>query len=539
MGKHSLTGPAGPEATVPPPGQPLTAPRRTGLNAIARGGALNLVGAGVSAVVGVLLVVVITRGLPRREAGVFFALTSVFLIAQVLAGLGTQTGLVYFIARMRSLRRTERVAAFQRVAFLPVVAVSLLATLVLGLCAPAIARIVGGGAHTPTAAVLVLAVLLPMSALSDSLLAATRGHATMMPTVAVEKIGRPLVQLGLVAAVVVGGGSLALLAGAWALPWVASAVLGGWLLSRLGRSLAPHRDDDSSISQTAREFWRFTGPRAISSVAQLVLQRFDIVLVTVLIGPAQAAVYTAATRFLVVGQFASVAIANAAQPRLAELLALDERASAKAVYQSATAWTVTLTWPMYLLCAIFANVVLAVFGRGYDAGQTVIVVLAAAMLFATACGMVDVMLNMAGRTYWTMANAVTAMVAMIGVDLLLIPRLGILGAAIGWAIALLLQNILPLSQLLAVLRLHPFGRATLLSAALCITCFGIVPGIGRLVWPGNVAADLATVVVGAVAFAAGCLRWRRLLDLPGLGALRPGRVRRPDAVRAELSSAGG
>lgn len=538
MGKHSVTGPTSPLAAEPSPEQQLAAPRRPGLNAIARGGALNLVGAGVSAVVGVLLVVVVTRGLPRRDAGVFFALTSVFLIAQVLAGLGTQTGLVYFIARMRSLRRTERVAAFQRVAFVPVVGVSLLATLVLAFCAPAIARMVGGS-HGPTTAVLVLAVLLPVSALSDSLLAATRGHATMVPTVAVEKIGRPLVQLGLVAAVVIGGGSLALLAGAWALPWAASAIIAGWLLRRLSRSLATPRDAGVPISQTAREFWAFTGPRAISSVAQLVLQRFDIVLVTVLIGPAQAAVYTAATRFLVVGQFASVAIANAAQPRLAELLAVDERASAKAVYKSATAWTVTLTWPMYLLCAIFANVVLAVFGRGYAAGQTVIVVLAAAMLFATASGMVDVVLNMAGRTYWTMANAVTAMVAMIGVDLLLIPRLGILGAAIGWAIALLLQNILPLTQLFVVLRLHPFGRATLTSAALCVTCFGIVPGIGRLVWPGSVVADVAAVLVGSAAFVTLCLRWRTLLDLPGLGALRPRRIRRPEAIRAELSSAEG
>jgi O-antigen/teichoic acid export membrane protein len=525
MSEERSSAPAGSIAALPSKGQQVTAPRRPGLTAIARGGALNLLGAGASAAVGVLLVVLVTRGLPQRDAGVFFALTSVFLIAQVLAGLGTGTGLVYFIARMRSLGRVDRIATFQRVALAPVLAVSLLAALVLVVQAPTIAGLIGAQTQDLSTAVVVLAVLLPIAALSDSLLAATRGYATMLPTMAVDRVGRPLLQFALVAVVLVGGGSTALLAGAWAFPWVMSALLGGWLLSRLGRSLPSRSADPSPTGTTAREFWRFTGPRVISSVAQLILQRFDIVLISVLIGPAQAAVYTAATRFLVVGQFASVAISNAAQPRLAELLAVDERASAKAVYQSATAWTVLMTWPVYLLCALFADAVLAIFGSAYAAGQQVIIVLAAAMLFATVSGMVDVVLNMAGRTSWTMANAVVAVVAMVGLDLLLIPRLGILGAAIGWAVALVIQNVLPLTQLHVVLRLHPFGRATLAAAALCVTCFGAVPAVARLVWPGSVVAAAVAVAIGAVAFGACCLRWRRMLDLPGLRALRPRRPR--------------
>lgn len=524
---------------LPPDGVPRLGTHRPGLGAIARGGALNLVGAGVSATIGVLLVVIVTRGLPQRDAGIFFALTSVFLIAQMVAGLGTQTGLVYFIARMRSLGRTERVAAFQKVALTPVVGVALTAAIVLIVCAPAVARLVGGSSADIRAAVVALAILLPIAALSDSLLAATRGHASMLPTVAVDRIGRSLLQVGLVAAVVAGGGSFALLAGAWALPWLMSALLAWLLLRRMSRALPDGAVDTSPTATTAREFWRFTGPRGVASVAQLVLQRFDIVLVSILIGPAQAAVYTAATRFLVLGQLSSAAIANAAQPRLAELLAVDQRAAAKAVYQSATAWTVLMTWPVYLLCALFADVVLRIFGSAYSAGRPVIVVLALVMLFATASGMVDVVLNMAGRTYWTMANAVVAVAAMVGLDLILIPRLGILGAAIGWSVALVIQNVLPLLQLLIVLGLHPFGRATLLAAGTCLACFGVVPLLARVLWPGNVIAAVAGVLVGAAVYAAVCLRWRRALDLPGLGALRPRRPgHRAEPIRAPLTRAG-
>jgi O-antigen/teichoic acid export membrane protein len=492
---------------------------------IARGGVLNLLGAGVTAVAGVLLTIVVTRALPKERAGVFFALTSVFLLAEMVARLGTGTGLVYFIARTRSLGRPDRIRAFQRVALTPVVLVSLLTALVLIIWAPEWAAMVGGPSGSTRTAMIVLAVLLPVTCLSDTLLSATRGYATMRPTVLLDRIGRPVLQLALVAAVV-GGGSVVLLAGAWALPWALSAGLALWWLLRLGHRparTAPELDPAVVAAEPApwREFWLFTGPRAVNSLAALALQRLDIVLVTVLSGPASAAVYTAATRFLVVGQLSATAIATAAQPKLAELLAVGDRASAKAVYQSATAWIVLLNWPLYLLCAVFADVVLSVFGHGYSTGRPVVLVLAGAMLFATACGMVDMLLNMAGRTWWTLSNSVLSLAVMIGMDYLLIPRMGILGAGIGWAAAIVANNALPLTQLYLSMGLHPFGRSTINAAGVAVVCFGVLPGAAMLLFAGDLPAAVVAVLVGAALFALACLRLRSVLGLPELSTLRP------------------
>jgi O-antigen/teichoic acid export membrane protein len=510
-------------STTAPGAQAVTA-RAVGMPTIARGGVLNLLGAAVSAVAGVLLTVVVTRALPKADAGVFFALTSVFLLAEMVARLGTGTGLVYFIARTRSLGRPDRIRDFQRVAFTPVVVLSLVTAAVLIVWAPQWAQLVGGPGSATRTAVIVLALLLPVTTLSDTLLSATRGYATMRPTVVLDRIGRPLLQLVLVA-IVVTGGSIWLLAGAWALPWALSAGLAAWWLLRLGQRRPAARQVPATGADGEpapwREFWLFTGPRAINSLAALALQRLDVILVTVLIGPAAAAVYTAATRFLVVGQLTGTAIATAAQPRLAELLAVGDRASAKAVYQSATAWIVLLNWPLYLLSGVFAHVVLSVFGHGYSAGRPVVLVLAAAMLFATACGMVDMLLNMAGRTSWTLANSVLALVVMVGVDLLLIPRMGILGAGIGWSAAIVANNALPLTQLYVSMGLHPFGRATLNAAALAAGCFGVLPGAALLLFSGDLVAAAVAVLAGAALYAVACLRLRAVLGLPELSALRP------------------
>ena len=78
----------------------------------------------------------------------------------------------------------------------------------------------------------------------------------------------------------------------------------------------------------------------------------------------------------------------------------------------------------------------------------------ATMLVATACGMVDVVLIMAGKATWNLANVLAAFVVMVGLDLWLIPQLGILGAAIGWSASILVGNLVPLIQVRHALACH-------------------------------------------------------------------------------------
>jgi O-antigen/teichoic acid export membrane protein len=266
-------------------------------------------------------------------------------------------------------------------------------------------------------------------------------------------------------------------------------------------------------------FWRFTTPRAVAALAQIVIQRLDIVLVAIMRGPAEAAVYTAATRFLVAGQLANTALTMAAQPRYAELFAVGDHREVNSVYQATTAWLMLLTWPMYLLVMIFGAEVLTVFGQSYQTGGIVMVILGAAMLLATACGQVDTVLISSGRSGWSLMNGLLAVGVNVGLDLILIPRYGITGAAIGWAAAITLTNVLPLAQLAAVSRVHPFGRASLAAALLPAVCLGAVPlAVLAVAGRGEIPTAVG-IVAGGGLLAAASWRFRHVLRLPAL----PGR----------------
>jgi O-antigen/teichoic acid export membrane protein len=530
---------------------------------VARGGTLNLVGALISAVTTVGVTVFVTRVFSKPVAGAFFTATSAFLIVEAVASLGANVGLVYFIARLRSFGEERRIPAILRSAVIPVVVVSVLLTTVMVLLAAPLAHLLlsghlGKGAVSQAEvarALRALALTLPFAALLDTYLGAARGYRDMRPTVMVDKIGRSAVQL-IGVAIAVAAGSAAFLAPLWALPYVpAAAVAWLWLrrirrrpssraramlpdvppelgallalstpvLTRAGRRTKQRR----LANANPRGFWQFTIPRGIASLASIVLQRIDIVLVAVIDGIGPAAVYTAATRFLVAGQLGNMAISMAAQPRFTELFAIGDRRSANVVYQVTTAWLVLLTWPLYWLAITYGPQVLAIFGHSYRYGANVMVILGVAMLLATACGQVDMVLITTGRSSWSLANGLLAVAVNVGLDLLLIPKYGITGAAIGWAIAITVTNLLPLTQLAVAIRLQPFGRGTVIACGLSTLSFFAIPFAARALLGHGAAGLAAGVVAGCALQAAGLWLFRdtlRLSAMPGLSTLK-GRYR--------------
>jgi O-antigen/teichoic acid export membrane protein len=526
---------------APPP------PERV-LRGLARGGLVNLAGAGFTGVAGFGVTALVAHGLQREYAGAFFAATALTVLAGGVAKLGTPTGLVYWPARLRATGSPHLLGRYLRAGLVPVAVLSALMAAAIWFAAPQLMRLADpDGAQVHAASLRVLALFLPAMALSDALLAAARGYRALRPTVLLDRIMRPALQLAALAAVVyagpAGGSPHLAFALAWAAPYAPTALLAARDLRRVHRAAlaapgsAPHtatddgaatddaaaEDGGADAGRVGRQFWLFTGPRAVAGVAQLALQRLDVLLVASIAGLPAAALYTVAGRFVIFGQFVNQAISQVIQPRLAERLCVDDRAGASALYQQATAWLVLATWPMYLLVIAAAPGYLSLFGPQYRGGVAVVVVLAAAMLVATGCGAVDSVLAMGGRTTWNLCNVLLALAVMVGVDALLIPRSGAFGAAVGLAAAVIANNVVPLAQVAFVLRLHPFGRATQVAALLSAGSFGVPVAVSRTL-PGT-APTVTAMAFALVVFCTGALLLRRVLGLTSLTATNPGEER--------------
>lgn len=135
---------------------------------------------------------------------------------------------------------------------------------------------------------------------------------------------------------------------------------------------------------------------------------------------------------------------------------------------------------------------------------------------ATACGPVDTVLLMGGRSMWSLFNTGLALAINVGVDLLLVPPYGITGAATGWAIAIAINNLVPLYQVHRFLGIHPFGPGTVRGAAIAAVVVGGVGCAIRIGVGGGMLGLLVATSLGGAVYLAGLWWQRDALELNAL-----------------------
>ena len=495
------------------------------ISAMARGGLLNLVGAVGTGLFTFALVTVLTRGLGAASYGAFVSAMGLFTILSNTAELGADTGLVRSVSRLRALDRVRDIRKTLYVGLFPPLLVSSLFGIVLWVWAPDLARIFGKGQGSEDIVEFArwMAPFLPAAGVIRVILSGTRGFGTMTPSVMVDKLGRPFIQLAAALAVILlasaGQANHGLVALAWSLPWLLGAVCGIWWLwglllkaERRDRRLNGRRRSRPT-TVLAEKFWRFTAPRGLAGIFQIVVLWLNTLLVGRLDSTKSAGIFNAATRYITAGLMVGVAIQQVAGPKLSELMAQRNWERARGVYQTTTAWLMVATWPLYLVFAIFAPTLLRLFGDGFGGGADALQVLGLTMLVATAVGTVDMVLLMGGKSSWNLFNTVVALSSNIALNLLLIPRYGGTGAAIAWSSSIIFTNLLPLVQVWKFLGMHPFGRGFPKAALAAIASYGALGLVFRAALGSSVPVFVAYLAVAGLLYLAILWRHREPLQL--------------------------
>ncbi|MEZ5219333.1 MAG: polysaccharide biosynthesis C-terminal domain-containing protein [Ilumatobacteraceae bacterium] len=488
------------------------------MHGLARGGTLNLIGGVGGSVLSMALVAFVARRLGADSAGLFFEAIALFNIAVVVCAFGADTGLLRWTSSARVNAAAGRIDPGLGIpghASNLVVGIALIPVVVAGLTVGAAGYFFSGrlaaalvdGAQRSTLAdqLAVMSVFVPIGAITVALLGTTRGYGTMVPTVVGERIGRPLVQLLAVGGAILAGASAPVVAGAWCLGVIVSFEVAALWLARL-RPVPVRRGVRRRIllRNTMREFWGFTLPRAFAAISRIGVLWLDVLLVGAFLEPADAARYTVATRLLQVGFLAVDAVGQAAEPMFAQAVAESPRAGSvrrtrlNHLYQAASAWLVLLTWPGFILLAAFSPSLLGLFGGQYRSAWPVVVILAGSALVGSGAGPVDVLLVMAGRSASSLRNAVVSLVINVVANLILLPRIGIEGAAIAWAASRIVGNILPLVQVRRFLGVRPGGAPWWTAALLSVASAGTPSALALIVFGQRLGVGIGAGIVALV-----------------------------------------
>lgn len=507
-------------------------------------------------------------------AGGFFELIAIFTILSNTFELGADTGLMRWISRARALGSLSDLRWIITIALVPILIIGCVAAIAMWVLAPELARVFlhEMSPGTGAADIRIVAPLVPLAALSACIIDGARGFGRMWPAV-IEGLGKPTTRITLVFAALILGWGLRGVVAAWGLPVILGLVAALVIFARIFGKEAPvgatatasaehpaqghrllegardvpaaaeaaarrrqgrryqgaHRGEPflavGRLRNLSREFWGFTAPRALQGTFQIVVLWLDILLVGAILSRYAAGVYGAVSKIALIGTFALEGNRLAIGPQLSALLARREYDRAAELYQTATRWLMLASWPLYIVFAVFPAVVLGIFGSRYTTGSAALVVLSLAMLINLGTGNVTVVLLMGGKSSWSAINAGVALAINIALNLVLLPHIGILGAAIAWAASIVVDNVAAILEIRWVLGMAPFGEGYMLVAATTVGCFGVTGIAARALLGETLPALAAAVTVGLAVFAAALYLQRtplRLTEMYAAFRLRAG-----------------
>jgi O-antigen/teichoic acid export membrane protein len=174
----------------------------------------------------------------------------------------------------------------------------------------------------------------------------------------------------------------------------------------------------------------------------LLLTYVDIITLEHFRSPHDVAIYYAGARLLAIVAFVYFAIAGATTHKFSEYDIAGDRRRLASFFRETVHWTF---WPSLAICAAilaFGRPLLSLFGAGFEAGYGVMFILAVGLLARASVGPAERLLNMIGErkqcaTVYALAFAINLLLCAI-----LIPRLGIEGAAAATSAALVAESLM-------------------------------------------------------------------------------------------------
>ncbi|MCC2314575.1 lipopolysaccharide biosynthesis protein [Cellulomonas xiejunii] len=478
---------------------------------LARGGVVSFAGAAWSAVCGFGLTIVLARVLGDTGAGLVLQAVGVFSIALALSRLGMDSASLWIVPRLLVDRVVE-----VRGAVVHLAVTALLGGALGSVVLVVLARVLWHDAPLG-AAVGVVAWFLPPAALALALLGALRGAGGVLPYVLVGNVALPTARpVGVLVATAAGYGATGAAVG-WALPWVPAA---GVVVALLWREVRRRERAAGAVGapwwpsrERRRRVAAYAAPRTLSAGLDQVLVWLDVLLVGALLGAADAGVYGSAARFVAAGLVVDAAIRVVVAPRFSALLHEGRLSAVQDLYRLASGWLVLFATPLYLLVAVFASAILGLLGPGFERGAPALVVLCAGAVVTFLAGNIHSVLLMSGRSGWAAVNKVVVVAVNVGLNLVLLPVLGIVGAATAWAVSMLVDAVLATIEVRVLVGVRIDLARVLAAAALALVTVGLPAVVVRAVLGDGLGALLVAVTLAVAVFLPAVHLSRRRFEL--------------------------
>lgn len=417
--------------------------RRTSARSQIRGSSLLLVGRTIAMAVNFVVQILTVRYLTKTDYGAFAYALSIVDVGQLIATFGLDRSVTRFVSIDEDQGRYDRLFGTLVFCLGVVLALGLaVVLLVVGLQALAPGSLVGDAHAGLLLGILIL--LAPIQAL-DSLMTGVLSVFASPRSIFIRRfMVAPGLKLAVILLLVLGQAGVEFLGWGYVVAGAIGIAVYVVLIARLFsvRGLWS-RFRPRHLQIPARELLLFTVPLLTTDLVAIVLNASDAILLGWFRGTADVAAFRVVIPAAGLNQLVFSSFSLLFMPAASRLFGRNDLDGARDLYWQTAIWMAVISFPLFAVTFSLADdVTRTLYGERYASSAPYMALLSLAYYFNTALGFNGLTMRAFGAVRSVVVINLAAAGLNVALNLVLIPWLGPLGAAIGTATSLILHNVL-------------------------------------------------------------------------------------------------
>jgi O-antigen/teichoic acid export membrane protein len=410
-----------------------------------RGSSLMLVGRTLSMAVNAVVQIYIVRYLAKPEYGAFALAFSIVNMGEVLVSLGMDKAISRFVPIYHEHREYNKMFGTIILTVGMMLSLGLAVVLLLygfqGSFVQLFAK--DQDQQLVTALLLILIVLSPVQALDGLMVSLFAIFAGARSIFFRKHVLSPGLKLAVVSMLILGHSNVYFLAAGY----LAAGMLGVGICTVLLIRIM-HRQgifehfDLRNIKMPAAELFAFTLPLLTTDMLYQVMNSVDVALLGYFHGAVDIAAFRSVQTAAGLNQIAMMSFQTLFTPLAARMFARKDHAGINDLYWQTAVWMAIISFPIFAVTFSLAQpLTVLLFTKRYADSAPILALLSLGYYFSTALGFNGLTIRVFGKMrYIVMINILAALVNL-GINLLLIPIYGAIGAAIGTCGTMIVHNI--------------------------------------------------------------------------------------------------
>lgn len=422
------------------------------ISTIAKGAGIGLTGTIIGTGLRYLFELIVARNLEANLFGVFFLGFTIFKLLERISTLGLNNGVLRYVSLYRGVGDKERMKGTVLLSLEIVLSVAAGIAILMIVFSNFVSITLFSQANL-SLVLKIFAVGVIFTAVTEISVFFTQAFQIMKYKVLVRMLFEPSLRILLVLVTFVLGWKLYGAVFVVDISLVLGSLLAFYYVKRIFPSIT---DKKLHPVYDSKSLLNFSWPLFFVGFFNLTSVQINTLMLGFFKSSQEVGIYGAAQRsaFLIIIILKS--FNDIFAPMISDLYNKKEYKKLNNLFKIVTKWIFSFSFPVFLILVLFSREILDLWGGEYTAGTSCLIIICFAQLINCSVGSVGSMIMMTGRTKINLMNIIAVLILTIIAGLILIPKYGMLGAALTTAISISFLNIIFLVEVYFILRMHPF-----------------------------------------------------------------------------------